>query len=227
MTRRTRLLAAKCKPMSVNAHFLHELNTLLRISDQNFIFCISIRFFEESPARLKSIKQFIDSQPDDFSVISPQDYSLAPILDVHDDDFVKFLSTIYDDWVAAGLPPAAAIGETFAHMSTLSKIDPAIYKMNAQLTPSARVGLYTLDMSVSYMKGRYQLIVDSQICEQLSTSLLYHLDTWRAAYASVQVALTAAHTLLKSQSSSIYALCRPPGHHASCNMAAGDCRNPI
>lgn len=148
-------------------------------------------------------------------------------MDVHDDDFVKFLSTIYDDWVAAGLPSAAAIGETFAHMSTLSKIDPAIYKMNAQLTPSARVGLYTLDMSVSYMKGRYQLIVDSQICEQLSTSLLYHLDTWRAAYASVQVALTAAHTLLKSQSSSIYALCRPPGHHASCNMAAGDCRNPI
>lgn len=48
-----------------------------------------------------------------------------------------------------------------------------------------------------------------------------HLDTWRAAYVSAQIAMTAAHKLLKEQSPSIYALCRPPGHHATCNVAGG------
>lgn len=154
MILRMRLAAAKCKPMSVCYQRLSFAQ--YKFTHNLFSTCQTTFFFSlsESPARLKSIKQFIDSQPDDFSVIPPQDYSLAPILDVHDDDFIEFLSTIYNEWVAAGLPPAAAIGETFAHKSMLSKIDPAIYKKTAHLMPSARVGLYTMDMSVSYTKGK-------------------------------------------------------------------------
>lgn len=53
------------------------------------------------------------------------------------------------------------------------------------------------------------------------THVVDYLDTWRAAYVSAQIAMTAAHKLLKEQSPSIYALCRPPGHHATCNVAGG------
>lgn len=56
-------------------------------------------------------------------------------------------------------------------------------------------------------------------------------DTWRAAYSSAQVVLSAAHRLTEAiaakqspdHNETIYALCRPPGHHASDHMAAGYC----
>ncbi|CDS03059.1 hypothetical protein LRAMOSA00461 [Lichtheimia ramosa] len=154
----------------------------------------------ESPARLASIKAFIDSQPNQFSVISPQDYSLTPIVQVHEQDYIEFLSTIHQDWVKDGMPPAGTTGESFVLSNVVGKLDPAVLKKNVNQTATGRIGYYTFDMSVAFMK-----------------------DTWRAAYVSAQIAMTAAHKLLKEQSSSIYALCRPPGHHATCNVAGGYC----
>ncbi len=46
--------------------------------------------------------------------------------------------------------------------------------------------------------------------------------TWEAAYWSVQCALTAAD-LIRSGERSAYALCRPPGHHASRDLYGGFC----
>ena len=46
--------------------------------------------------------------------------------------------------------------------------------------------------------------------------------TWTAAYAATQVALTAAD-LLSNGESSAFALCRPPGHHASRTYFGGYC----
>ncbi|MBN8980997.1 MAG: histone deacetylase family protein [Rhizobiales bacterium] len=46
--------------------------------------------------------------------------------------------------------------------------------------------------------------------------------TAKAAYASAQTALTAAHALADGQKF-IYALCRPPGHHAHADLASGFC----
>lgn len=47
-------------------------------------------------------------------------------------------------------------------------------------------------------------------------------QTWDAAYWSAQTALTAADLLIKG-STSAYALCRPPGHHAFGDQAGGFC----
>lgn len=169
----------------------------------------------ESPARLASIKAFIDSQPNQFSVISPQDYSLTPIVQVHEQDYIEFLSTIHQDWVKDGMPPAGTTGESFVLSNVVGKLDPAVLKKNVNQTATGRIGYYTFDMSVAFMKGKRQAL-DGQEKENLSC-----IDTWRAAYVSAQIAMTAAHKLLKEQSSSIYALCRPPGHHATCNVAGG------
>lgn len=58
------------------------------------------------------------------------------------------------------------------------------------------------------------------------------IDTWRAAYASAQIAISAAHRLSQAieeaassneKNQTIYALCRPPGHHSSEQMSAGYC----
>lgn len=46
--------------------------------------------------------------------------------------------------------------------------------------------------------------------------------TWEAAYWSVQTALTAADFLLAGDRS-VYALCRPPGHHAARDFYGGFC----
>ena len=45
--------------------------------------------------------------------------------------------------------------------------------------------------------------------------------TWAAAYASAQCAIHGAELLLKGQT--VYALCRPPGHHAFTDLAGGFC----
>ena len=46
--------------------------------------------------------------------------------------------------------------------------------------------------------------------------------TWKAAYAATQVALTAADLLANGEASA-FALCRPPGHHASKAYLGGYC----
>ena len=56
---------------------------------------------------------------------------------------------------------------------------------------------------------------------------LTKIDTWRATYCSAQVALSAGHRLVEmveqQQDACIYALCRPPGHHAAQHLSAGYC----
>lgn len=46
--------------------------------------------------------------------------------------------------------------------------------------------------------------------------------TWEAVYATAQVAVDAAHRLLDGERE-VYALCRPPGHHAYADMSGGFC----
>lgn len=47
--------------------------------------------------------------------------------------------------------------------------------------------------------------------------------TWRAAYASAQVALTGAKLIAEAQHRAVFALCRPPGHHAAADLYGGYC----
>ena len=47
--------------------------------------------------------------------------------------------------------------------------------------------------------------------------------TWRAAYGSAQVALTAARLIADGSQGVVFALCRPPGHHAAVDLYGGYC----
>ncbi|QYZ70741.1 histone deacetylase family protein [Neotabrizicola shimadae] len=54
------------------------------------------------------------------------------------------------------------------------------------------------------------------------TSCPISAETWDAAYRSAQSAIHAADLVLEGERS-VYALCRPPGHHAFAEMAGGFC----
>ena len=57
--------------------------------------------------------------------------------------------------------------------------------------------------------------------EDLSCPIGPH--TWAAAYGAAQSAVAAADALALGGTTSVYALCRPPGHHAFMERAAGYC----
>ena len=71
-----------------------------------------------------------------------------------------------------------------------------------------------------------------QVCPETIDGRLsyYSLDagtpitagTWRAAYASAQVALTGARRVAEG-APAVFALCRPPGHHAAADVYGGYC----
>ena len=61
--------------------------------------------------------------------------------------------------------------------------------------------------------GHYASDADTPIME----------PTWQAAYQSAQVALSGAVRLLRDTTATVYALCRPPGHHAYADMYGGFC----
>ncbi len=57
---------------------------------------------------------------------------------------------------------------------------------------------------------------------QTDTSCPISAETWGAAYASAQTAIHAAD-LVQGGERAVYALCRPPGHHAFAELAGGFC----
>lgn len=65
--------------------------------------------------------------------------------------------------------------------------------------PWAQIGYYAFDIEAPFLEG-----------------------TWEAAYWSAQCALSAADALLAGERT-VYALCRPPGHHASTDQTGGFC----
>ena len=58
---------------------------------------------------------------------------------------------------------------------------------------------------------------------QADTACPISAGTWEAAYWSAQTAITAADALLSGQEGAVYALSRPPGHHAFGDLAGGFC----
>jgi acetoin utilization deacetylase AcuC-like enzyme len=115
---------------------------------------------------------------------------------VHDPDLVDYLEHAWRDWEAAGLTRDPGQDRVVPYVFAHAGLG------TAAATPAAvtaRAGRFTYD-----------------------TMTLIGPGTWEAARAAVDVAVTAAR-LVAGGAPAAYALCRPPGHHATRSCFGGSC----
>jgi acetoin utilization deacetylase AcuC-like enzyme len=126
-------------------------------------------------------------------ILSPEDFGLEPILEVHENDYIEFLQTAFEEWLQT---------ETDAPYEKSALLPATFPPRNWQHKPKSllgRAGYYMHDLSAPITAG-----------------------TYRAALASAHCALSAAKAITAEEKSS-FALCRPPGHHAGRSSCAGYC----
>ncbi|WP_213452432.1 histone deacetylase family protein [Rhizomonospora bruguierae] len=117
---------------------------------------------------------------------------------VHDAGLLGHLASVHDDWVAAG----------FDKDPGQDRVVPYVFP-----TPAMLDGLPARDPAAVHARaGRY--------C--YDTMTLVGPGTWTAARAAVDAALTAAD-LVAAGGRAAYAICRPPGHHATPAGYGGSC----
>jgi acetoin utilization deacetylase AcuC-like enzyme len=144
----------------------------------------------ECPERMDFILEAIEKTSLG-TIHSPKDFGRDPITAIHDEGFVTFIETCWQEWVAAGFK-GEAIASVWPSRSMPSPRIPSFI--------DGKMGYYTLASETSISAG-----------------------TAEAAYTSAQVALTAADAIMKGQARTMFALCRPPGHHASKDQFGGYC----
>lgn len=91
-----------------------------------------------------------------------------------------------------------------------ARIPGASAEVIANIHPFARDGGYPLSA------------VGQAGFHMTDTSCPISAETWGSAYASAQSSVHAAHLVLGGERA-VYALCRPPGHHAFAEVAGGFC----
>lgn len=134
-----------------------------------------------------------------FEILPPDDFGLDPLLAVHDEGYLAFLETAYDEWMSTPLDAdyerSALLPATFPPAGGRNHIPKSIL---------GRAGYYMMDLSAPIAAGTYQ-----------------------AALASANCALSGAKFITQRSSFishlSSFALCRPPGHHAGRANCGGYC----
>lgn len=117
---------------------------------------------------------------------------------VHDDEMLDFLATAYQRWHAG--PYVDLVGQ--------DRVVPYLFP-----TPAMTAGLPTRPaVAVHAEAGRFAY----------DTMTLVGPGTWEAARAAVDCALTAVDVVTDGEPTA-YALCRPPGHHATKAGFGGSC----
>ena len=123
-------------------------------------------------------------------VLAPPDAGLAPILAVHDADYVDFLRGAWEAWRALGRTHPA-LGMIWHAGLGLPQERPRHVE--------GQLGYYAMDAGSAIVAG-----------------------TWKAAYWSAQCAIAAANAA-GAGAPAAFAICRPPGHHASARAMGGYC----
>ncbi len=128
------------------------------------------------------------------TLLQPADWGLAPIEAVHAPAFVTLLRTAYERM------RQEVHGGDFRPRVVLPE------------TFAVRRPAQTPPRSIWAHLGYH--------CFDITSPIL--AETWTAAYWAAQVAVNGAQALLEGEGVA-YALCRPPGHHASYDLYGGFC----
>jgi acetoin utilization deacetylase AcuC-like enzyme len=123
----------------------------------------------------------------------PGDFGIGPLAGVHSPALLALLQTAYRRFGQLKEGPRPVIPDTFAVRESAGHV-----ARRASLNIWAQLGHH---------------------CTDNLTPIL--TQTWEAAYAAAQVALSAAQALYDAPL--VYALTRPPGHHAYADLYGGYC----
>jgi len=145
----------------------------------------------ENPDRMDKILSALRGV-DWAEIVEPDNFGLDPILAVHDKEYVDFLASAWTEWLATEpQDPSTLLPATFALRRHPQKPKSLL----------GRAGYYMMDLSACIVEATYE-----------------------ASLAAANCALSAAEFISSStvnRSSSAFALCRPPGHHAGKDYAGG------
>jgi acetoin utilization deacetylase AcuC-like enzyme len=143
------------------------------------------------PARVDVILDALKLAPW-VDVSAPRQHGMEPIGRLHDRDLVRFLETAWDEWVATG-----ATGPLFPDTIMHAGLRPEAGPTPEPTDIGARMGYWCFETFTPIVEGTYV-----------------------AALAAVDVGLTGADILMEGERA-VYALCRPPGHHAGARIFGG------
>jgi acetoin utilization deacetylase AcuC-like enzyme len=150
----------------------------------------------ELPARIDVIRDELLRRG--AQIVQARAHSDEVLLRVHDASLVSYLASIWEEWVAVGIPDDPGqnrvVPYVFAHASLSTHVE-----LNIPTAVWARPGYFAYD-----------------------TMTLVGEGTWSAARAAVDVALTAVDLVVEGAPAA-YACCRPPGHHATRTSYGGSC----
>ena len=148
----------------------------------------------EAPARMDCILNAL-RQTGWAHFVEPGDFGVDPILAVHSADYVEFLRTGYVRW----REEAAELGPNIDPSVLLGVAWPPRRATGRPTTATGLAGYYAMDTYCPITAG-----------------------TYAAALTAAHGALTGAQLILDGEQA-VFALCRPPGHHAGRDFAGGYC----
>jgi acetoin utilization deacetylase AcuC-like enzyme len=132
------------------------------------------------------------------TVVDAAEHDEAALLAVHDPELLRYLEGAWNAWEAAGLTrdpgQNRVVPYIFPGRDWLGDLEPA-----DPVAVTARAGRFAYD-----------------------TMTLVGPGTWEAARGAADAALTAAD-LVGAGARAAYAICRPPGHHATRRAFGGSC----
>jgi acetoin utilization deacetylase AcuC-like enzyme len=150
----------------------------------------------ELPERAERIRAELEARG--ARLVEAQEHPDAEALALHDPALVSYLATAWQAWDDAGLTADPGqdrvVPYLFPHPGLLGDLEPA-----DPPAATARAGAFAYD-----------------------TMTLIGPGTGEAARSALDVALTAADAVRAGERAA-YALCRPPGHHATRSAFGGSC----
>lgn len=143
-------------------------------------------------------------------ICPPEDFGLDPILAVHAPGYLNFLRDAYAEWLQA---PLDADYERTALLP--ATFPPPGWRGHIPESLLGRAGYYMMDLSAPIVAGTYPAALAAANCA-LSGAKSLTID---------HKPLTAEKrpSSMVYRSSSAFALCRPPGHHAGRANCGGYC----
>lgn len=182
----------------------------------------------ESPDRLTRIMSYIwknektshwqweniDSS-NDSDEVSPD--VIEAISGVHEPDYIDYLRNAYELWVKDGGSKAAVLPEVFPHPGLIANAKQKAIQSKS-LSPLAKAGLYCFDLSCPITADTFG---SALAAVQVVLKALGHLMTETSHNRSAETAQGTNESTLPPVG--VFALTRPPGHHAGPAVCGGYC----